>query len=136
MHIKEQDKHLLSDIAKIADSWMSAHKGYFKSGIRVPLKILVKRLVRVQINLQVSLKVIKLPTTQVIELLAMVVESLVTFGETAHQTQVISRPVRVTLQKMLNFVWMIKTHENLCAVDLLMVHLYLLYVEILVAAVF
>ena len=36
MHIKEHDKHLLSDIVKIADSWTSTHKGYFKNGPRVP----------------------------------------------------------------------------------------------------
>ena len=36
MHIKEQDKHTLNDIVKIADSWTSAHKRYFKSGPRVP----------------------------------------------------------------------------------------------------
>ena len=36
VHIKEQDKHMLNDIVKMADSWTSAHKGYFKSGPRVP----------------------------------------------------------------------------------------------------
>ena len=36
VHIKEQDKHMLNDIVKIADSWTSAHMGYFKSGPRVP----------------------------------------------------------------------------------------------------
>ena len=36
MHIKEQDIHLLCDIVKIADSRTTAHKGYFKSGPRVP----------------------------------------------------------------------------------------------------
>ena len=35
VHIKEQDKHTLNDIVKIADSWTSAHKGYFKIGPRV-----------------------------------------------------------------------------------------------------
>ena len=32
VHIKEQDKHKLNDIVKIADCWTSAHKGYFISG--------------------------------------------------------------------------------------------------------
>ena len=126
----------LNDIVKIANSWTSAHKGYFKSGARVPFiagKNTSQTSSQSSLSQQVSLKVIKLPTTQVIELLAMVVVSLVTFAETAHQTQVISKLVRVTHQKMLNFVWMIKIHENSCAVDLLMLHL--LYVDILVVVV-
>ena len=76
------------------------------------VKIPVKRLARVQLSLPVSLKVIELPTTQVIELLAMVVVSLVTFAETAHQTQVISKLVRVTPQKMSSSAWMIKIHKK------------------------
>ena len=36
VYIKEQDKHMLNDIVKIADSWTSAHKRYFKSGPLVP----------------------------------------------------------------------------------------------------
>ena len=96
------------------------------------VKILVNRLARVQLSLQVSLKVIKLLTTQVIDFPAMVVVSLVTFAETAHPIQVISKLVRVTHLRMYIFACMIKIHENLCVVDLLMVHLYLLYEEILV----
>ena len=82
------------------------------------VKIPVKRLARVQLSLQVSLKVIELPTTQVIELLALVVVSLVTFAETAHQAQVISKLVRVTHQRMSSSAWMIKIHENLYVEDL------------------
>ena len=70
-----------------------------------------------QSSLQVSLKVIELPTTQVIELLALVLVSFVTFAETAHQTQVISKLVRVTHQRMSSSAWMMKIHENLCVVD-------------------
>ena len=99
------------------------------------VKIPVTCLARVQLSLQVSMKVIKLPTTPPIELLAFVVVSLVTFTETAHQTQAIYKLVSVTPPKMSSSAWMKKINEYLCAVDLLMVHLYLLYVEILAVVV-
>ena len=117
---------------------MSAHKGYIKSGLRVPF-IAGKNISQVS-STSSTMSASQSEGNKTSgytgnRILALVVVSLVTFAETAHQNQVISRPVRVTLQKMFNFVWMMKNHENSCAVDLLMVHLYLLYVEILVVVV-
>ena len=63
---------LIRVILKVADEFHS-----------LLVKILAKRLARVQLSMQVSLKVIKHPTTQVIELLALVLVSLITFAETA-----------------------------------------------------